>query len=93
MSAPANSFFRVAGLSYNQYMAISARAFSKVLKPEAAAKRRLDVAMKERTYTAGKPAEKSKWGAGVRGVAWCACLAANLFFPGACCLACHRRHQ
>lgn len=65
MTAPTNSFFRVAGLSYNQYMAISARAFSKVLKPEAAAKRRLDVQMKERTYTAGKPAEKSE--CGVRG--------------------------
>jgi hypothetical protein len=76
MSAPANSFFRVAGLTYNQYMAISARAFSKVLKPEAAAKRRLDVAMKERTYVAGKPAEKSKWGSCWRGAcAW------RLMFP------------
>jgi hypothetical protein len=64
MSGVGNSFFRVAGLSYNQYMAISARAFSKVLKPEAAVKRRVDVVMKERTYTAGKAAEKSECGAG-----------------------------
>ena len=61
MSAPANSFFRVAGLTYNQYAAIASRAAIKVLKPEAAAKRKVDLGMRERAFAKdGKGGEKSK---------------------------------
>jgi len=62
MSAPtaASSFFRVAGLSYNQYSAVALRALHKVLKPDAAKTRKFDVEMKERVYQAGKTLPRSK---------------------------------
>eukprot|EP00514_Thraustochytrium_sp_LLF1b_P005057 CAMPEP_0184508068 /NCGR_PEP_ID=MMETSP0198_2-20121128/569_1 /TAXON_ID=1112570 /ORGANISM="Thraustochytrium sp., Strain LLF1b" /LENGTH=76 /DNA_ID=CAMNT_0026897839 /DNA_START=96 /DNA_END=326 /DNA_ORIENTATION=+ len=62
MSAPVgNSFFRVAGLSYNQYVGITLNALTKVLKPDAAAKRKVDVVMRERTFQPnGNPNEKTE---------------------------------
>eukprot|EP00612_Vaucheria_litorea_P004033 CAMPEP_0171464348 /NCGR_PEP_ID=MMETSP0945-20130129/7693_1 /TAXON_ID=109269 /ORGANISM="Vaucheria litorea, Strain CCMP2940" /LENGTH=75 /DNA_ID=CAMNT_0011991399 /DNA_START=59 /DNA_END=286 /DNA_ORIENTATION=- len=60
MSAPiGNSFWRVAGLSYNQYTAVALNAMKKALKPELAAKKKFDVEMKERMFKNGQPLERT----------------------------------
>jgi len=63
MSAPGNSFWRVAGLTYNQYCQVGAQAVRNCLKPEftAAAAPRGEVSMKLRTWVGGKGGEKSKF--------------------------------
>jgi len=55
-----NSFFRVAGLTYNQYTAVAVNAMRNALKPDAAAKRRVDLEMRERVFTKGAPGNRSK---------------------------------
>ena len=54
------SFWRVAGMSYNQYCAVAQKAFKNVLKEEAKKLRKTDVEMKERAFAQGKAGEKSE---------------------------------
>jgi len=63
MSTPVGiSFWRVAGMTYNQYSQVATAAMRKCLKPDAAAKRKADVLMRERTFVNGEASAKSKLG-------------------------------
>jgi len=60
MSSAGISVWRVAGLSYNQYVAVASRALRRCMKEEAAGKKAaFGTAMKERVWTGAKAGDKS----------------------------------
>lgn len=55
------SFWRVAGLSYTQYVSVASNALRRCVKDEVLAKSKLkhDVVMRERVFVAGAPQDKT----------------------------------